>query len=113
MGFTGDERERAYMRRALLLAGRGRGRTSPNPIVGAVLVRGDRVVGGGWHRAIGQPHAELEALRRAGPAARGATLYVSLEPCAHTGRTPPCTDALIRAGIRRCVVATRDPHAIV
>ncbi|MBI1798722.1 MAG: bifunctional diaminohydroxyphosphoribosylaminopyrimidine deaminase/5-amino-6-(5-phosphoribosylamino)uracil reductase RibD [Candidatus Eisenbacteria bacterium] len=101
------------MKRALALAERGRGRTRPNPIVGAVVVRGARVVGEGWHTAAGQPHAEAVALRRAGRGARGATLYVTLEPCAHTGRTPPCVDAIAAAGIRRCVVAIRDPHVIV
>ena len=97
------------MRRALLLAERGRGRTAPNPVVGAVIVRRGEVVGEGWHRAIGRDHAEVEALARAGRQARGATLYVTLEPCAHWGRTPPCADALIAAGIARCVVAIRDP----
>lgn len=105
--------ERRFMLRALRLAERGRGRTRPNPIVGAVVVRGGRVVGEGWHRALGRDHAEVEALRRAGPRARGATLFVTLEPCAHHGRTPPCTEAIVRAGIRRCVVALRDPHRIV
>ncbi len=98
-----------HMLRALRLAERGRGRTAPNPIVGAVLVRGGRVVGQGWHRALGRDHAEVEALRAAGRSARGATLYVTLEPCAHWGRTPPCAEALVEAGIVRCVVATRDP----
>src|SRR5262249_31530058 len=98
---------------ALALAERGRGRTRPNPIVGAVVTRGGRVVGEGWHTAAGRPHAEVVALRRAGRRARGATIYVTLEPCAHTGRTPPCVDAIVAAGIRRCVVAMRDPHAIV
>src|SRR5262249_57233607 len=97
------------MRRALQLAERGRGRTAPNPIVGAVIVRGGRIVAEGWHRALGESHAEVEALAHAGLAARGATLYVTLEPCAHWGRTPPCVDALISAGIARCVVAIRDP----
>ena len=97
------------MRRALELAEHGRGLTAPNPIVGAVLVRGGRVVGEGWHRALGESHAEVEALARAGAAARGATLYVTLEPCVHWGRTPPCVDALLAAGIARCVVAQRDP----
>lgn len=108
-----DTDDRTYMMRALRLALRGRGRTAPNPIVGAVLVRGGRVVGEGWHRVLGGPHAEIEALREAGARARGATLYVTLEPCAHHGRTPPCTDALVEAGIVRCVVAVRDPHTIV
>lgn len=98
-----------HMRRALALAERGRGRTAPNPVVGAVVVRGGKVVGEGWHRAVGGPHAEVEALSDAGRHARGATLYVTLEPCAHWGRTPPCTDALISSGITRCVVAMRDP----
>ena len=101
------------MRRALQLAERGRGRTSPNPVVGAVVVRGGEVVGEGWHRALGEHHAEVVALERAGRSARGATLYVTLEPCAHVGRTPPCVDAVIRAGIRRCVVAVKDPHRLV
>src|SRR5690349_18731330 len=109
---SSDEAE-AHMRRALRLAERGRGHTAPNPIVGAVVVRGRRVVGEGWHHAIGRQHAEVEALRRAGAAARGATMYVTLEPCAHWGRTPPCTDALVEAGIARCVVAQRDPDARV
>jgi diaminohydroxyphosphoribosylaminopyrimidine deaminase/5-amino-6-(5-phosphoribosylamino)uracil reductase len=108
-----DEEDRRFMWRALRLAERGRGRVNPNPVVGAVVVRAGRVVGEGWHRALGEPHAEAVALARAGAHARGATMYVTLEPCAHVGRTPPCVEALIRAGIRRCVVATRDPHRIV
>jgi diaminohydroxyphosphoribosylaminopyrimidine deaminase/5-amino-6-(5-phosphoribosylamino)uracil reductase len=102
-----------YMRRALSLAERGRGRVSPNPVVGAVVVKSGRVVGEGWHRALGAPHAEAMAIRRAGRRARGATLYVTLEPCAHAGRTPPCVDGILESGIRRCVVAVRDPHPIV
>jgi diaminohydroxyphosphoribosylaminopyrimidine deaminase/5-amino-6-(5-phosphoribosylamino)uracil reductase len=113
MTLKNESIEPTFMMRALELAERGRGRTSPNPVVGAVVVRDGRVVGEGWHRSIGLAHAEAEALARAGPRARGATLYVTLEPCAHFGRTPPCVDAVIRAGIRRCVVATRDPHPIV
>ena len=101
------------MLRALKLAERGRGATRPNPIVGAVLVRRGTVVGEGWHSAAGRDHAEVVALKQAGARARGATLYVTLEPCAHTGRTPPCVDALIAAGVKRCVVGMRDPHAIV
>lgn len=99
-----------FMRLALRLGRRGLGRTSPNPPVGAVLVSRGQVVGPGYHRQAGQAHAEIEALRAAGARARGATLYVTLEPCAHHGRTPPCTDALIAAGVRRVVIGTRDPN---
>ena len=102
-----------YMRRALQLAARGRGHVSPNPVVGAVVVRAGKVVGEGWHRALGEPHAESMALDRAGERSRGATLYLTLEPCNHRGRTPPCVAAILEAGIRRCVVAVRDPHVIV
>lgn len=105
--------ETVFMRRALSLCERGRGRVAPNPPVGAVVVRDGRVVGRGWHRALGAPHAEVEALAQAGRRARGATLYCTLEPCDHHGRTPPCTEAVIAAGIRRCVIALRDPHRIV
>jgi diaminohydroxyphosphoribosylaminopyrimidine deaminase/5-amino-6-(5-phosphoribosylamino)uracil reductase len=98
------------MRRALRLAERGRGRTRPNPPVGAVVVRGDRIVGEGWHRAAGEPHAEVLALDAAGRRARGATLVVTLEPCCHEGRTPPCTNAVLAAGVARCVIAMRDPN---
>ena len=97
------------MQRALALAARGRGRVEPNPMVGCLLVRNGRVVGEGFHRRYGGPHAEVEALRAAGPAARGATAYVTLEPCCHIGKTPPCTDALLAAGVKRVVAAMRDP----
>jgi diaminohydroxyphosphoribosylaminopyrimidine deaminase/5-amino-6-(5-phosphoribosylamino)uracil reductase len=99
-----------YMRLALRLAARGAGRTAPNPMVGAVVVREARIVGRGFHRHAGGAHAEVEALAAAGVAAAGATLYVTLEPCNHTGRTPPCTDAILQAGIRRVVAAMRDPN---
>jgi diaminohydroxyphosphoribosylaminopyrimidine deaminase/5-amino-6-(5-phosphoribosylamino)uracil reductase len=99
-----------WMARALDLARRGLGETSPNPMVGCVLVKRGRRVGEGWHRRAGGPHAEVIALRAAGAAARGATAYVTLEPCAHQGRTPPCAPALIRAGVRRVVAAMRDPN---
>src|SRR4051794_18100534 len=103
------------MRRALRLAARGRGRTAPNPMVGCVIVRGGRVVGEGYHHRAGQAHAEVEALRSlARPSlARGATAFVTLEPCDHTGRTGPCTEALIAAGIDRVNIAMEDPHKIV
>ena len=97
------------MRAALSLAARGLGNTWPNPSVGCVITREGRVVGRGWTAPGGRPHAETEALRRAGEAARGATVYVTLEPCCHWGRTPPCADALIAAGVARVVVARRDP----
>ena len=102
-----------FMRRALELAARARGLTSPNPMVGAVVVRDGTVVGEGYHRAAGQPHAEVEALAAAGRAARGATLYVTLEPCVHQGRTPPCAPAVIAAGIVRVVIATGDANPVV
>ena len=110
---TLKERDAGYMRRALALARRGLGRTSPNPLVGAVVVKGNRVVGSGWHRRAGAPHAEVEAIGRAGHKARGGELYVNLEPCGHYGRTPPCTDAIIGAGIRRVVVGMVDPNPLV
>src|SRR2546425_2724724 len=97
------------MRRALRLAARAAGRTSPNPLVGAVIVRDGNVVGEGYHRAAGEPHAEVNALGKAKDRARGATLYVNLEPCAHQGRTPPCVGAVREAGIARVVAAMRDP----
>lgn len=101
------------MRRALEIAERGRGLTSPNPLVGAVVVRDGRVVGEGAHLRAGGPHAELEALAAAGEAAQGATLYVTLEPCAHHGRTPPCAPVVRDAGICRVVAALRDPNPLV
>ena len=104
-----SERDLIFMRRALRLAERAAGRTSPNPMVGAVVVRGDDIVGEGYHHAAGEPHAEVNALGRAGDRARGATLYTTLEPCAHHGRTPPCADAIIAAGVKRVVAAMRDP----
>jgi diaminohydroxyphosphoribosylaminopyrimidine deaminase/5-amino-6-(5-phosphoribosylamino)uracil reductase len=102
-----------FMRLALRLGRRGLGRTSPNPPVGAVLVTDGAVIGRGYHRRAGAPHAEVEALRVGGTRAHGATLYVTLEPCAHHGRTPPCTDAIITAGVRRVVFGTRDPNPSV
>jgi diaminohydroxyphosphoribosylaminopyrimidine deaminase / 5-amino-6-(5-phosphoribosylamino)uracil reductase len=105
-------RDRAFMRRALVLARRGWGRTAPNPMVGAVVVRGDEIVGEGWHAEYGGPHAEVVALAAAGERARGSTVYVTLEPCAHAGKTPPCADALVRAGVARVVCAVRDPNPV-
>ncbi|HEY6098524.1 MAG TPA: bifunctional diaminohydroxyphosphoribosylaminopyrimidine deaminase/5-amino-6-(5-phosphoribosylamino)uracil reductase RibD [Anaeromyxobacter sp.] len=102
-----------WMARALDLARRGLGETNPNPVVGCVLVKRGRVVGEGWHRRAGGPHAEVLALRAAGAAARGATAYVTLEPCAHQGRTPPCAPAVVASGVRRVVAALRDPNPAV
>jgi diaminohydroxyphosphoribosylaminopyrimidine deaminase/5-amino-6-(5-phosphoribosylamino)uracil reductase len=104
------DRDHVHLARAIELAGRGLGRVSPNPLVGAVLVCDGDVVGEGWHEEYGGPHAEVNAIRAATDTdLRGATLYVSLEPCCHHGRTPPCTDAILDAGIRRVVVASDDP----
>lgn len=102
-----------YLRRALELAARGLYGTDPNPRVGCVLVRQGQIVGEGWHERAGGPHAEVQALQAAGAAAAGATAYVTLEPCAHTGRTPPCTAALIAARVQRVVYAAADPNPLV
>lgn len=101
--------DEAAMRRALELAARGRGFVEPNPLVGAVVALQGQVVGEGWHERFGGPHAEIGALRAAGPRAAGGTLYVTLEPCSHHGKTPPCTDAILAAGVARVVVAAGDP----
>ena len=98
-----------HMRRALELAAQGQGSVEPNPMVGCVIVRGAEIIGEGWHRRFGGAHAEVEALRLAGDRAAGATLYVTLEPCRHHGKTPPCTQAILDAHVRRVVVAGRDP----
>ena len=98
------------MHRALMLARRGLMTTRPNPAVGCVITSDNKVVGEGWHHQAGEPHAEVHALRSAGQKARGATAYVTLEPCSHIGRTPPCCDALIEAGVKRVVVAMQDPN---
>ena len=102
-----------FMSRALMLARRGLYTTDPNPRVGSVLVKDGEIVGEGWHERAGEAHAEINALEQAGDKARGATAYVTLEPCCHTGRTPPCTDALIAAGVSRVVVAMQDPNPLV
>jgi diaminohydroxyphosphoribosylaminopyrimidine deaminase / 5-amino-6-(5-phosphoribosylamino)uracil reductase len=107
------EADQRFMQLALTLGRRGLGRTWPNPAVGAVVVKDGVIVGRGWTQPGGRPHAEPEALRRAGEAARGATLYVTLEPCSHFGRSPPCADAVIAAGISRVVAAIEDPNPLV
>ncbi len=105
--------DQKMMRRALELAQKGRYTTAPNPAVGCVLAKGDQIVGEGWHHKAGEPHAERLALAEAGEAAKGATAYVTLEPCSHYGRTPPCADGLIEAGVARVVVAMQDPNPLV
>jgi diaminohydroxyphosphoribosylaminopyrimidine deaminase/5-amino-6-(5-phosphoribosylamino)uracil reductase len=102
-----------FMERAIALAGGGLGLAAPNPMVGAVVVAGDEIVGEGWHEGPGTPHAEVVALRESGKRSRGATLYTTLEPCSHQGRTPPCAPAVAAAGIARVVVAARDPNPVV
>lgn len=102
--------DRFFMKRALRLAAKGVGTTHPNPMVGAVLVSGGSVIGEGWHELPGKPHAEVLSIDRAGRRAAGATMYVNLEPCSHYGRTPPCTDRIIQAGISRLVAGCRDPN---
>ncbi len=106
--FTPDEQN--YMKRALRLAARGQGRVEPNPMVGCVIVRDNTIVGEGYHRRFGEPHAEVNALKKAGDKARGAVVYVSLEPCCFHGKTPACTQALIKAGVQRVIAAMKDPN---
>jgi len=105
-----EMKTKEWMQRALTLAERGQGHTSPNPMVGTVIVRSGRVIGEGYHRILGGPHAEANALKKAGKAAKGAHLIVTLEPCCHLGRTPRCTDAIIQSGIKQVTVATKDPN---
>ncbi len=103
--------DRALMQRCLQLARQGMGKTSPNPLVGAIVVQDGKIIGEGYHPGVGQPHAEVFALREAGEKARGATLYVNLEPCNHYGRTPPCSEAVIEAGVAKVVMGMSDPNA--
>ncbi len=110
---TSNNPDERYMARALALAARGRYTCHPNPRVGCVIVKAGAVVGEGWHEQAGEAHAEVRALAQAGPAAWGATVYVTLEPCCHQGRTPPCTDALIQAGVARVVAAMADPNPAI
>ena len=113
MNSTGTDTDRRYMELALSLAEKGLGTTSPNPMVGAVIVRDGEIIGRGFHRKAGDDHAEITALREAGERARGATLYITLEPCCHYGKTPPCTESIIKSGIRRVVAAMSDPNPLV
>ncbi len=105
--------EAEFMRKAITLARRGLGTTSPNPMVGAVVVKGGKIVGEGYHQKAGEAHAEVIALEKAGPRARGGLLVLNLEPCCHTGKTPPCVNAIIKAGLRKVVVAMQDPNPLV
>ena len=102
--------DHAWMARALRLARKGLYSTHPNPRVGCVIVKNGELIGEGWHVRAGEPHAEVHALRQAGERARGATAYVTLEPCSHYGRTPPCAEALVQAGVGRVVAAMQDPN---
>lgn len=104
-----DSFNQLFMQRALQLAKRGIGWTNPNPMVGCVIVKDQQIIGEGWHKAVGQPHAEIEALNACEQSPQGATLYVTLTPCNHHGRTPPCTQAIMQAGIKRVVIAAADP----
>lgn len=110
---TTGSKDEYFMREALKLARRGAGRVSPNPMVGAVIVRNGEIVGTGYHRVFGGAHAEINALKSAGKAAKGADIYVTLEPCSHFGKTPPCTQALISGGIKRVLVGMTDPNPLV
>ena len=105
-----DQQDHHYMARAIKLAARGRFTTSPNPNVGCVIVNDGKIVGEGWHQVAGGPHAEVNALNQAGEQAKGATCYVTLEPFSHFGKTPPCADALIKAGVGKVIAAMVDPN---
>ncbi len=102
-----------YMKMSLRLALKGKGRTSPNPVVGAILVADNKIVGKGFHKKIGLPHAEIEAIRSAGKKASGSSLYVNLEPCMHFGRTPPCSEAIVKSGIKEVIIGMKDPNPLV
>ncbi|HEX9272437.1 MAG TPA: bifunctional diaminohydroxyphosphoribosylaminopyrimidine deaminase/5-amino-6-(5-phosphoribosylamino)uracil reductase RibD, partial [Candidatus Binatia bacterium] len=110
---TWTDLDKRYLRMVCRLARKAAGRTSPNPMVGAVLVRGGKIIATGFHRIAGADHAEIVALKRAGAKAKGSTLYINLEPCSHYGRTPPCSRALIHAGIKEVVVGMKDPNPLV
>ena len=107
------ESDEKFMKLALSLAEKGRGYVNPNPLVGAVIVKDGKVIGEGYHTAFGKPHAEIEAINSATEDIKGATMYVTLEPCCHQGKTPPCTEAIIKNQLARVVVATTDPNPLV
>lgn len=108
-----DPRDAEFMRRCIELARNAQGKTAPNPMVGAVIVKDGEILAEGWHEGPGLAHAELDALRKLGGSAPGATMYVNLEPCCHFGRTPPCTDAVLKSGVRRVVAGMIDPNPVV
>ncbi|MCX7705033.1 MAG: bifunctional diaminohydroxyphosphoribosylaminopyrimidine deaminase/5-amino-6-(5-phosphoribosylamino)uracil reductase RibD, partial [bacterium] len=108
-----QSRDEFFLNKCLMLAKKGLGLVSPNPMVGALVVKGNHIVGQGWHQAFGHSHAEVEAIKMAGIKAKGATLYVNLEPCCHYGKTPPCTDLIIKTGIKKVVFCTKDPNPLV
>jgi len=108
-----SKEERKFMMRAIWLAKKAKGKTYPNPLVGAVVVRDGKIIGEGYHKKAGEPHAEIVALKKAGKKARRAVLYVTLEPCAHYGKTPPCVDSIIKGGIKKVYAAMRDPNPLV
>lgn len=107
------DNKRKYMLRAIELARKGAGKTFPNPMVGAVLAKGNKIIAEGYHKKFGMPHAEIEAIKKAGKKAKGATLYVSLEPCTHYGKTPPCVNSIIKNKIKEVFVAMKDPNPLV
>lgn len=113
IGIRGDKLDRLYMRRAIELARKGAGQVAPNPLVGAVIVKEGRVIGEGWHAVFGGPHAEVHAISNASESVAGSTIYVTLEPCSHHGKTPPCAEALVSHGFKRVVVAMEDPNPLV
>jgi diaminohydroxyphosphoribosylaminopyrimidine deaminase / 5-amino-6-(5-phosphoribosylamino)uracil reductase len=108
-----QKRDEQFLKRALNLAARGRGKVSPNPMVGAIVVKEGKIIGEGYHKLFGGPHAEINALNAAGDAAAGGTIYLNFEPCVHHGKTPPCTEAIFKAGIARVVIGMRDPNPLV
>ncbi len=108
-----ESKDEIFLKKCFSLAKNGCGLVSPNPMVGAIVVKGNHIIGSGWHKAYGLAHAEIEALNMAGKKAKGATLYINLEPCCHYGKTPPCTDAIMKAGIKKVVFSTIDPNPLV
>jgi len=107
------KKDEEYMKEAIKLAQQGFGKVNPNPLVGAIVVKDDKIIGRGWHKNFGGAHAEVWALDEAGENAKGATIYVTLEPCSHHGKTPPCAEKIVKSGIKRCIIACVDPNPLV